>query len=363
VPRCGDGFANGAETGTDCGGPCLPCPDAVGCRNPNDCVSGVCSAGVCLPPSCADGLPNGVETGTDCGGPCPACADGSGCTLAADCQSGHCSFGRCVPSSCADLARNGQETGVDCGGPLCAGCLSGEACALPRDCQGVCDALVCREARSCADILLLDPLAGDGLYTIAPSATSGAFRVLCDMSVDGGGWTLVASTAVERLDDAAGPHHDELQSLYPGAGHTAVWLGLRELSGMPRDIRFACRAEARSRANLYDVDLSVYDIHWYQEITAGDDAASCFNEGGGGYDQPAPARRNNLTGETRPLGDDWDQGFLEGEDSCGDGADFVIDFDQGGMDTGTDGTDWGDDDGSGRCGVPTSTGAWFIWVR
>jgi len=66
------------------------------------------------------------------------------------------------------------------------------------------------------------------------------------------------------------------------------------------------------------------------------------------------------------LGDDWNaSGYLEGEDSCGDTGDFSVDFDDRGMDSDeSDGTDWGEDDSSKKCGVRAlSDGEWFIWAR
>ncbi|MCA9526337.1 MAG: DUF4215 domain-containing protein, partial [Myxococcales bacterium] len=78
-----------------------------------------------------------------------------------------------------------------------------------------------------------------------------------------------------------------------------------------------------------------------------------------------PARRNNIDGATRPEGDQWGAGFLEGEDSCGDTDDFAIDFDNRGKDgDGNDGTDWGEDDMVERCGRRfVGDAQWFIFVR
>jgi Fibrinogen beta and gamma chains, C-terminal globular domain len=94
--------------------------------------------------------------------------------------------------SCTDQIRSGSETGVDCGGS-CAPCALGGACAIDGDCAsgGRCDAAVCQASASCAEIHARHPAAGDGVYPLAPDATAPPFEAVCDMSRDGGGWTLL----------------------------------------------------------------------------------------------------------------------------------------------------------------------------
>ncbi|MHC4838843.1 MAG: hypothetical protein ACYTF3_11750 [Planctomycetota bacterium] len=135
VAACDDRIRNGAETGTDCGGPCDPCPPGEGCTGPGDCVEDVCVAGTCQPPACDDNVPNGSETEADCGGPdCPACNDGAVCALPRDCASNQCIEGRCIAATCDDGRRNGGETDTDCGGPACPSCPAGGACGEDGDC-------------------------------------------------------------------------------------------------------------------------------------------------------------------------------------------------------------------------------------
>ena len=55
---------------------------------------------------------------------------------------------------------------------------------------------------------------------------------------------------------------------------------------------------------------------------------------------------------------------MEGEDNCGAGEDFTIDFDDRGMDSDqNDGTDWGSDDGNHKCGRDGTGASWFVWFR
>jgi hypothetical protein len=139
---------------------------------------------------------------------------------------------------------------------------------------------------------------------------------------------------------------------------------MRPIADGNSDIRFSCRNELY--AGPFTVDLAFYDIQWYEEITSGTDADCCFEEDNGNEQTlPPPARKNIITGATLPLGDQWNYGYLEGEDSCPGTDDFTVDFDDRGMDSNqSDGTDWGEDDDARKCGVSNiSGGTWFVWVR
>lgn len=128
----------------------------------------------------------------DCGA--PGDEDGNGL---ADCEDSSCgALAQCAsPPTCTDQRKNGDELDVDCGGS-CPACGPGKACNLDRDCAafGVCDAKTCRVAASCNEILqkYATPtnVVRDGVYTIAP-AGGPAFGAVCDMTRDGGGWTLL----------------------------------------------------------------------------------------------------------------------------------------------------------------------------
>ena len=95
-------------------------------------------------PRCDDGIPNGTETDTDCGGSCAKCDLGKGCGGAEDCASGVCTDGLCMPATSNDGVQNAGETDVDCGGDAATACANGMRCLVDADCEGnLCDAGVC----------------------------------------------------------------------------------------------------------------------------------------------------------------------------------------------------------------------------
>ncbi len=81
-----------------------------------------------------------------------------------------------------------------------------EACnGVDDDCDGAVDAGVLGHGAACAaedclEVLVDQPSALDGDYWIDPTGAS-AYEVLCDMSTDGGGWTLAATGSDDGVDN------------------------------------------------------------------------------------------------------------------------------------------------------------------
>lgn len=183
APSFTDGVKNGSETGVDCGGSkaAPKCADRQGCREPDDCVNGVCRDASCVAPGASDGVKNGAETDVDCGGSAaPRCDDGKSCKQASDCGSSACKAppGVCVPATAIDGVKNAGETDIDCGGPGVGvpRCEPSQICAAASDCSSaVCTGLLCQPPSSTDGVKNGDESDADcgGTLTGAPRCEAG----------------------------------------------------------------------------------------------------------------------------------------------------------------------------------------------
>ncbi|MBX3190120.1 MAG: hypothetical protein KF819_24045 [Labilithrix sp.] len=103
------------------------------------------------------------------------------------------------PAPCNDMVKNLGESDVDCGGS-CGGCAATKTCAKDGDCKsGSCVANKCAATlqTSCKTLLAARAGIASGVYTIDPDGAGAIapFDAYCDMKFEGGGWTMVLSTA------------------------------------------------------------------------------------------------------------------------------------------------------------------------
>lgn len=139
---------------TSCSGVCI------------DTLKDVAHCGACDAP-CAEG--EGCNNGT-----CELCA--SGTSLCA----GQCVDTMVDPNHCGDCD-------MPCVGQLCAG----GSCQLARDCK---------------ELHAYNSTLPDGVYDLDPAGDGEPFAAYCDMTIDGGGWTLVASVADQSYFAGTGCH-------------------------------------------------------------------------------------------------------------------------------------------------------------
>lgn len=92
---------------------------------------------------------------------------------------------------------DGDGDGVAGDGPgVCSCAVPAGNSTTQGDCDDADDAR--QDCRSCADILARGRSTGDGRYPIDPDG-DGAVEVRCDMTTDGGGWTLLLSVNARGL--------------------------------------------------------------------------------------------------------------------------------------------------------------------
>jgi hypothetical protein len=95
------------------------------------------------------------------------------------------------PASCDNKKQDPGETDLDCGGS-CSPCADNHTCTQHSDCiSDFCDNGRCksRTGQNCSEIKQNYPNAPDGVYPIQVNKRT--LPIYCDMTTDGGGWSLV----------------------------------------------------------------------------------------------------------------------------------------------------------------------------
>ena len=156
---------------------CSPCTAVAQCASTLTCTAAddsqctSCNSGFYLVEGAAD-------TCAACSGACPAGQyQSAACGVSTDRACSSCTaIGQCVSTVTCTSATDQQ----------CTACAAGYVVV-----DGVAD--TCARPTTCADLKLRVPAAADGVYTIDPDGPGplGEFDVYCDMTTDGGGWTLI----------------------------------------------------------------------------------------------------------------------------------------------------------------------------
>jgi hypothetical protein len=145
---------------------------------------------------------DGCEASTDDdANNCGAC--GQRCALnnaTAACTGGACTVSACATGfgNCDMNAANGCEATLATDANNCGAC--------GRRCPGrICVAGACVVPRTCREVQTSNPSLPSGLYAIDPDGDGGvaAFQTWCEMTILGGGWTLVQRTVWEFATESA----------------------------------------------------------------------------------------------------------------------------------------------------------------
>ncbi len=167
-----------ADTYGDANNSAISCDQPTGyVSDATDCNDGASAASPAGTEVCGDGLDN------DCNGDVDDADATDASTWYADTDAD--TYGDANNSTLACTQPTGYVSDA-------TDCNDNDAAVVP-DANGDC------YLGSCLDLLNAGRSTGDGLYTIDPSGSS-AYEVYCDMTTDGGGWTMVANISDDGSD-------------------------------------------------------------------------------------------------------------------------------------------------------------------
>lgn len=93
---------------------------------------------------------------------------------------------------CQNGRKDGDEGSLDCGGSCEKKCPLADSCNGTGDCEDglTCRSGLCQIPASCKELHAERPNLPTGVYKLQTLTTTRSFAAQCDMSEDGGGWTL-----------------------------------------------------------------------------------------------------------------------------------------------------------------------------
>jgi carbonic anhydrase/acetyltransferase-like protein (isoleucine patch superfamily) len=191
-------------------------------------------------------------------------------------SSGRVGRGSTIADGATVFGRVGANATVGAGATVESGAIvgrAGEVCSgatLPTGSDVASDGTWpvegCFEPTSCQAIKTGAPSSADGTYNIDPDGVGGiaALDVYCDMTTDGGGWTLLFREDFTDVED--GPTQSEMNSsggdLFTGEGRTAPSpVGLFSAMGST-DIMYDLETQ-----KLVTPNISATDWTWFMSAT------------------------------------------------------------------------------------------------